>query len=265
MSRTGLGEAAMALARKSYGSYRSLGGAWDLGWLQLDLLRIQRDPFAPPSSCRVVVGAGEAALPDRVLVSPEARVGAACLMARRLAEGAQRTPRGKGSGNSGRLAVIDLEQLVLDQTAVQVSEDGTVQARFGVGLPAQGRRILGSEARRLLTESIPALVDGALTARGFPGRELEEAAEINEDATALRGQLEAKGLVAFVADGALLPRRSGVDPHPMAAATAVPCEAPDTLSVTLDRPNGPPLRGLGIPEGVTLIVGGGYHGKSTLL
>lgn len=265
MSRTGLGDHVGGLDRNPYGAYRSLAGAWDQGSLLLEFLRIQRDPFAPPSSVRITIAAGQASLPQRVLVSKEARVGAACLMARRLAELAARRHRGMGSGNSGRLAVLELEQLVLAQTGVEIGEDGSVVARFGVGLPAQGRRILGREARTLLTESIPALVREALTGRGFPPGKLERAAELNEDATALREQLVPEGLVAFVADGALLPRRSGVDQRPMSSSEAVRFEAPDSLTVTLQRPNGPPLRGLAVPRGVTLIVGGGYHGKSTLL
>ena len=251
--------------RKPYGAYRSLSGLWNVGSFELEFLRIQRDPFAPPSRCRIRIAPADALIPTRVLASHEARVGAACLMARHLARGAAKLQRIRGSGNSGRLSVIDLEQLVLHQTAVQIGEDGSVEARFGVGLPAQGRRILGREAEGLLAETLPALATRSLTGSGFSEDELEAAARLNEDATALRGQLRSNGLVAFVADGALLPRRSGVDQRPMAPSQAVRFTAPDTLAATLERPNGPPLRGLGIPAGVTLIVGGGYHGKSTLL
>jgi predicted ABC-class ATPase len=170
-----------------------------------------------------------------------------------------------GSGNSGRVDVIDLEQLVLDQTGVRLREDGTVVALLGIGLPARGRRILGGEARTLLTETLPRIVRQTLTGEAYQGGELEHAAMVNEDASALRRQLSSSGLVSFVADDSVLPRRSGVDQRPMDRSRAVSTRAPDSLAVTLTRPNGPPLRGLGIPAGVTLIVGGGYHGKSTLL
>lgn len=37
------------------------------------------------------------------------------------------------------------------------------------------------------------------------------------------------------------------------------------MEISIDLPFGNSIRGMGIPEGVTLIIGGGYHGKSTLL
>ena len=265
MNQPALGETVSNLDRKPYGAYGKLSGHWDLPSVSLAFLRIQRDPFAPPSRCRITVGPDVAALPQRILASTEARVGAACLMARRLGAAAASMPRGMGSGNSGRVDVIDLEQLVLDQTGVRLREDGTVVALLGIGLPARGRRILGGEARTLLTETLPRIVHQTLTGEAYQGGELEHAAMVNEDASALRRQLSSSGLVSFVADDSVLPRRSGVDQRPMDRSRAVSTRAPDSLAVTLTRPNGPPLRGLGIPAGVTLIVGGGYHGKSTLL
>ncbi len=265
MTRTDLAQAALHLDRKTYGAYRSLEGSWDMGRFVFELVRAQRDPFAPPSTCRATVTAGVAALPPRVLASREARVAVSCQMARRMADAARNHPTGPGSGGSGRISIIDLEQLVLENTGVQVLTDGSVQARFGVGLPAQGRRILGQAAHDLLTDRIPDLVRRVLTSAGYDEGQLEEIALINEDTASLRDQLRIRGLVAFVADGSTLPRRSGVDQRPLEKDRAVPFSAPETLAVTLERPNGGPVRGMGVPEGVTLIVGGGYHGKSTLL
>jgi predicted ABC-class ATPase len=105
----------------------------------------------------------------------------------------------------------------------------------------------------------------ALTAAAYAEGDLERHALVNEDAQALRAQLRPRGLVAFVADGAVLPRRSGVDEHPLQGRGVVPFESPASLRVTLERPNAGPLSGMGIPEGVTLVTGGGFHGKSTLL
>ena len=61
----------------------------------------------------------------------------------------------------------------------------------------------------------------------------------------------------------LLPRTSGVSSLPM--KQAVPFRSPRELSVTLELPHRGAITGMGIPKGITLIVGGGYHGKSTLL
>ena len=81
--------------------------------------------------------------------------------------------------------------------------------------------------------------------------------------TGLRQQLSGQGLVAFVADDAILPRRSGVDVGPL--ETAIPFQSPASLRVELQCPHRGRITGMGIPRGITLIVGGGFHGKSTLL
>jgi predicted ABC-class ATPase len=51
----------------------------------------------------------------------------------------------------------------------------------------------------------------------------------------------------------------------MIESTVIPFKSPETLEVTLKRSKGSPVSGMGIPKGITLVVGGGYHGKSTLL
>lgn len=161
--------------------------------------------------------------------------------------------------------MTDPGQVVIPNTAVLVGADGGIEARFTAGLPAAGRRVLGREADRLLLETLPALVSSTLPHSAHDSAEVRRHAEANEDADHLRTQLPGRGLVAFIADGALLPRRSGVDDRPLNRGEATPFESPPSLRTSLDRPNGPPVTGMGIPRGVTLLVGGGYHGKSTVL
>jgi len=156
-------------------------------------------------------------------------------------------------------------QEVLPQTAVLVREDASVEARFTVGLPAAGRKILGGEAAKLLLVSVPRIVEAALRAEAFDIGEIHRHAECNEDADALRRGLAGRGLVAFIGNGAVLPRKSGVSQEPLEGPSVLPFEAPAELAVEVALPNSGRIVGMGIPEGVTLIVGGGYHGKSTLL
>jgi predicted ABC-class ATPase len=211
------------------------------------------------------VSADAAALPPASYAGPSRALGTAAFLARALASAARDAPRVRGSGRSGEIEVEAPGQEVLPQTAVRVDATGAVEARFGVGLPARGRRILGAEGATLLTEGVPALVRGSLLAAAHDEAELLLHAEVNEDADGLRAQLRAGGLIAFVADGAVLPRRSGVDDRPLQGASVVPFRAPPSMRVTLEAPNAGPLTGMGIAEGVTLVVGGGFHGKSTLL
>lgn len=124
--------------------------------------------------------------------------------------------------------------------------------------------MLGRRAVDMLLSDLPALVHDSLVYAQLDPNEVEAAAKANEDAEAARAALEPRGLVAFVANGSVLPRRSGVDDRPMESG-AVPFQSPASLEVTLEVPNAGEVRGMGLPKGVTLTVGGGFHGKSTLL
>jgi predicted ABC-class ATPase len=140
-----------------------------------------------------------------------------------------------------------------------------VEARFVVGLPAFGRRIAGRHAESIFFEEIPRIVRAALLYESLDAEVLSIHTKTAEDADSLRESLDGLGIVAFVADGSILPRASGIDPSPLAKGKIVPFRSPESLRVEMKRPNFGPITGMGIPKGVNLIVGGGYHGKSTLL
>jgi predicted ABC-class ATPase len=251
---------------RGYGAYRELAGSFRLGAVELALDHVQPDPFAPPSRVRLRVPMDEARWPPALFEGRVRRIALQDLLARALAREIARRPRGPGEGKSGVVRVDAGGQEVLERTAVLVTPD-LVEARLSVGLPAEGRRVLGYEAAKLLCDELRHLAR-ALRSASLPPGEAEAFVGCVEDQEHLRGQLRARGLVAFLADGARLPRESGASDRPLAAG-AVPLRAPESLRVELALPprGGAARRavGLGIPEGVTLVVGGGYHGKSTLL
>jgi predicted ABC-class ATPase len=154
-------------------------------------------------------------------------------------------------------------QEILERNAV-VIDRGNLEARFVVGLPAAGRTILGKEALGIFFEEIPKIVEGSLLYRSVDQREIQRHVDVAEDQDAMRGLLAERGLVAFVADGSVLPRRSGVDERPLERG-AVSFQPPPEFEIELKLPHRGRIKGMGIPKGVTLIVGGGFHGKSTLL
>jgi predicted ABC-class ATPase len=156
-------------------------------------------------------------------------------------------------------------QIVVLQTAVRIGKDGKIEARFTVGLPAQGRRVLGRAGADLLCGAVPALVNETLHAGAHDLEGLLEAAEINEDADHARGLLPGLGLIAWIANGSCLPRERGDRDTPLEPDRVVPFVSPPSLEVEIDLPNGGPTAGMGVRRGVTLVVGGGFHGKSTLL
>ncbi len=250
---------------RGYKAYKGLKGLWAFPDFDLHVDHVQGDPFAAPSRVRVILTAETAGLGNEVLSSQTRRLGVASLLARRFHEAARGTMVRRGSGKSGVIEIETPGQEVLAQTAAIVREDGTVEARFRVGLPAQGRCASGREAIALLTKDIPAVVNQSLRAESVGHHEVLAHALTNEDASALRVSLEARGWVAFVANGAKLARRTGVDDRPLLGDISIPFYAPDELTEEVELPNAGTVRGMAIPRGVTLIVGGGYHGKSTLL
>jgi len=253
MDATDLERLLHRLDGRGYKAYRDLLGEHDLGDFHLHVDHVQADPFAAPSRLRVRMPLARAALPGHALADADRRRAARDWLARRFRAAVRDAPA---------LAIDAGAQTVLDRTAVLFGDDG-VELRFTAALPARGRSILGRAAATLLLRDLPRAVRAALAAAGRDEAALRRHCDAVADQVALRAQLQARGLVALVGDGAVLARRSGVDDRPL--DDALPFTAPDSLRVTLEAPHAGTVTGLGVPEGVTLIVGGGFHGKSTLL
>jgi len=250
---------------KGYKAYQDLRGRYDLPGFTLFVDHVQGDPFAPPSRLRVRVPRERAGFPHELFGNQSREVALRDFLTREFDRWARKASGRRGTGKSGLLAIDPCYQQILEKSSVLVTDEW-VEARFVVGLPAAGRRVLGREALAMLTEVLPQVVERALHYRSLDPEALRRHLETIEDADAAREQLSSLGLIAFVADGAVLPRRSGVDDRPLPPGEgAVPFRSPDSLRVELELPNRGRVTGMGIPEGVTLIVGGGYHGKSTLL
>ena len=250
---------------RGYKAYRDVAGTYRFAEFTLAVDYVQGDPFAAPSRLRAMIPSGVAGFPERLFATRSRAIGLSCFLARAFATEASKGLARRGSGKSGEIRIEAPGQQVLANTAVQVHDDGTVEARFTVGLPAQGRRVLGRQACQLLLEDLPRIVADSLLARSHASEELWRHAAGNQDADALRSMLEERGLIAFVADGAVLPRSSGVDDRPMRGESVILFSSPESLRVEFSLPNAGTVAGMGVAAGVTLIVGGGYHGKSTLL
>ena len=248
---------------KPYGAYKNTLGRWGFEDFELSIDHVQGDPFAAPSRVSVRIAPPDLGPMVSLLGEPARATGVADALIRRFARIAKASSAKTGSGKSGMIAIDEPGAQVLVRSALQVDEEG-LEARFFVGLPAAGRRILGRAAAALLTETLPDIVRRALLTpeSGLSG--LRRAAEVNEDAEALRAQLVPNRHVAFVADGSVLPRLSGASSEPMGKG-AIPFRSPESMATQYHTPNGGTVRGMGVPEGMTLIVGGGFHGKSTLL
>ena len=245
-----------------YKAYKQIEGQYQLDRLTLVIDRVQGDPFASPSQLRVIVPQTVASFPQYLYQSSSREVALRDYLARQFAYEAKKVSSNRGTGKSGLIDIAPLGQEVLIRNAVLINSEA-IEVRFVVGLPAKGRRILGRQAAQMLCEDIPQIVDRALIYQSLDTAKIQKHIETTEDADWLRQQLTSKNLIAFVANGAILPRRSGVDSRP--STEAVPFRSPKSLQVEFDCPNCGTITGMGIPAGISLIVGGGYHGKSTLL
>ena len=238
---------------KGYGAYKQIRGIYEGLGFQLIIDHVQADPFAAPSRFRSVTPWREANLPGWALQSPVRRRAARDFVARTF------------SGRLGSVGAIRIEaggQTVLDRSACLFGDQG-VELRFTVSLPAAGRRVLGNQAYLLLGVELSRAIRHATRRETLGLDDLHRQCDVVEDQVALREQLGTAGLVAFLADGSNLARRTGIDDRPLEGG--VPLQAPESLRMSMQAPNAGTVTGLGVPRGVTLVVGGGFHGKSTLL
>ena len=248
---------------RSYPAYKSLTGNWSFDQYILNIEHVQGDPFAAPSQLSVAVDARTAGFPSRYWSTAWTRTALEDYLLRRFGFQAGRFSRqAKGSGKSGVLDVTRPGQEVLERTDCQV-RGGAVTLRFEVGFPANGRTINARELERILFDFVPVCVEQGLLYANTPKGEAEQIIVLAEDQHFIRAELARLELAAFVADGSILPRESGVSDRPM--RNAVPFRSPEEMAVTLELPHRGHLRGMGVRRGITLIAGGGYHGKSTLL
>ncbi len=241
------------LEKQNYRAYQQIKGQYDFGDFTLFIDHIQSDPYASASRLRATRAWSLTGLDWLKEKSPAYQMAARDFIARAFAEFAKQD-------NSLSIAISG--QTVLDSTSVLFNEHG-IELRFRMSMPAEGRDILAKKALNILTFHLPKYIRRATLERELDKAALLHHCEIVEDQEAMRAQLDDLGLVAFVANGSVLPRLAGNCDLPM--KEAVPFIAPKSLEVTLSTPNQGELVGMGIPQGITLIVGGGFHGKSTLL
>lgn len=251
--------------RKSYPAYKDTRGAYSFPGYILSIDHVQGDPFAAPSKISVKVSGKQAGFPQELYASRETRIALQDHLIRQFHQKIERfTFKAKGSGKSGLLSISRCQQEILERSACTLDpHSGDIIVRMEIGFPANGRTINSPELIKILFDFLPICVKESLYYRNLDAKKLSNIRDLAEDQTFIRSQLAKKGLCAFVANGSILPRESGVSPRPM--KNGIPFQSPPSMELTLELPHHGPLKGMGIPKGITLIVGGGYHGKSTLL
>lgn len=250
---------------RGYKAYKEITGEYQFTGFTLLIDHVQGDPFAAPSRIRVRVDRKTSGLPQAFSANQSRKIALCDYLTRIFYKNCFKYSQGnRGTGKSGLIVVDRPGQEILESTAM-VLTGHWIEVRFFMGLPAKGRRIAGRDAAIMFSKELPEIVKTSLFFNRLNPSDLKTHIEMAEDTDALRDGLDDLGLVGFVANGALLPRTSGIDPAPLTKERAFRFQSPDTLQADIMLPNSGCITGMGIPKGVTLIVGGGYHGKSTLL
>lgn len=250
---------------RGYPAYKDTKGMYQFPGYVLSIDRVQGDPFASPSRVSVRVSGKVAGFPRELYKGSCQRIALQDELTRQFGRRAEQFAfKAKGSGKSGLISVSRCGQEVLERTACRMDpENGDIILRMEIGFPANGRTINARELEKILFEFVPECVKASLFYKNMDAKRLRAIIDLAEDQQYIREKLPEMGLCAFVADGSILPRESGVSPRPMKGG--VKFKSPKELEVSLDLPHRGRVTGMGIRKGITLIVGGGYHGKSTLL
>ncbi len=262
-SRQELEQLLFSINGQGYGAYKSIKGEYNFGKYILSIDHVQVDPYAPPSKVRIIMNRKVTGIPDELLDSKSKIIAVSDFLTREFYKKAEiYSQKINATGGSGMIVIDRCGQEMLERTSVLI-KDNRVEVRFEIGLPAAGRRVLGKEANRIFAQTLVKIVDAALLYENIDHNELKNQISLMIDQEYIREELKRRNLVAFVADGSVLPRESGVSDKPL--RDGIPFCSPKSFEIDMDLPSGKHISGMGIEKGITLIVGGGYHGKSTLL
>ncbi|RKQ28658.1 ABC-ATPase domain-containing protein [Oceanobacillus halophilus] len=250
------------LDNKGYKAYKSLQGQYHFHNYILYIDYVQGDPFASPSKIRVVIPKEKRVIRSEWFDTKQRKVAVEDAIARAVGKAIYKEHTFiKGSGKSGQILFDTPGQEVLERSAVQINREA-ITVCISVGLPANGRRINGREAEKLFSKAIPTIIKESVFS--ISDQEISEAMKLTDQQEAIRMEMKNNHWIAFIANGSILPRESGISNRPLKNAVAFQSPAEDEVSISIPHQS-EPIKGMAIRKGITLIVGGGYHGKSTFL
>ena len=248
---------------KGYKAYKVLEGKYDFKKYVLSIDHVQGDPFASPSRVRIIIDNKIAQIPEELFDNKNKEIAVCDFLTRLFSKNIKnQSEKIFGSGKSGLIEISRCPQEILERTAI-IRNKNFFEVRFYVGFPARGRSVLARELEKIIFNIIPNIVENTFIYKNINKLNLINRVKLIEDQFYIRKNLKEKGLVAFVANESILPRESGVSARPLRNGKKF--ISPQALEVEFDTPNRGKIKGMGIPKGITLIIGGGYHGKSTLL
>lgn len=248
---------------RGYKSYKDLQGEYDFGGFILAIDHVQGDPFASPSRLRVIVDQRIGKFPRELYDQKYKNIATSDFLTRLFYNNIFKySKKIFGSGKSGLISISKCPQEILERTSTIINEN-VIECRFYVGFPAKGRSVLSRELEKILYDVLPNIVDNTLKYENIDKKLLKKRVDLMEDQEYIRAQLKERDLVAFVGNNSILPRESGVSSKPL--RDGIKFISPREMEIEFELPNTGLIKGMGIKKGVSIIIGGGYHGKSTLL
>lgn len=248
---------------KSYNAYKSLANQYDFRDYTLSIDHVQGDPFASPSKIRVIINQNIAKFPLNLINISYKKIALEDYLTRLFYNNINKfSSKVFGSGKSGLISISKCNQEIIERTSTLINSE-KIEVRLEVGFPAKGRTVLSNELEKIFYDYLPKIIDNTLKYENLNKAEIEKRIKLSEDQHYIRCELKNRNLVAFIANDSILPRESGISNRPL--KNGIKFKSPKSLEVELNLPNKGKLVGMGIEKGITLIVGGGYHGKSTVL
>lgn len=258
-----LRKALLSIDGRGYKLYKSLEGEYKFPSYILAIDHVQGDPFAAPSRVRIVMDQKVAQFDKKFFDKNYKRIATQDFLTRLFYKNINMySKKVFGSGKSGLISISKCPQEILDRTSIIIDSE-SIAVRIEVGFPARGRSVLAKELEKILYDFLPMIISNTLVYKNIDSKSLINRVRLVEDQEYIRRNLENNNLIGFVANGSILPRESGVSTKPL--RDGIPFISPKSMEVSFDLPNRGKIKGMGIPKGISLIVGGGYHGKSTLL
>ncbi|WP_244834199.1 ABC-ATPase domain-containing protein [Clostridium sp. BJN0001] len=252
-----------SINHKGYPKYKSLKGSYDFDYFILSLEHIQSDPFASPSRVKVSVKNDYAMFPYNLYDKKYKKISLEDYLIRLFSNNIKKyLPYLSGSGKSGLIKISSCGQEIIEKSALSITDE-YIEVGFEIGFPARGRTILSDELKKIFFSVLPKIIDNTLLYKNLNKKEIENRINLSEDQFYLRKEIKEKNLIAFIRNGSILPRESGISQNPL--KSAVKFVSPKSMEVKITLPHAGTIVGMGIQKGITLIAGGGYHGKSTLL
>lgn len=260
------------LADRPFHQVQALKDDYDFPGFNFRLIRVQRSPGAHPASiASVTVSRHDSAIPAAFLQAGDGKLAIADFLIRRFRQGIDRFAlQNRGKEGSGSFHTVELSQKMLERDSVLIDQ-AAIELRFMISLPAKGPGggvFDAEQARIMMSQELPAIVDATFFYDRYDEQtraQLEQFVDVLTTRTVISRFMQEHRLVVFIADGARLPRNSGIDDRPASGGAVTAFQSPDSLQVDIPLPDGRRLTGMGIREGITCITGGGYHGKSTLM